>query len=362
MDENIIIPKDTDLLNYAVLKELVKQVKAADSKTATDAADELAQKIGTLKNSTTVAGEINALDYAFSAKMGEVPDDKTVADFVAASVATEKERAEGVEGDLQGAITAETAARVAQIGALGKVSEDEGAADHTVKSYVDTKISAVNGDNSALESRVEDTEDAIETINGEGEGSIAKALEDAKDYADGLDEAMDTRVAALEGTHATKDDGSLQTVAEEVATGIAALKDGADEAFDTLKEIAEWIQSTEGNAEGFDAAKRIIALESSVASNDSTAKGLIEDEAEAREEAVSKEQERAEAAEKANADAIEAIDAYVGKASVPAGTDPEANPGSAATGLTAKVEALEARVAANEAAVVTPEDVKALFA
>ena len=356
MEENIIIPKDTDLLNYAVLKELVKQIKSADSKISTAAAEELAQKIGTLKNSNTVAGEIDALDYAFSAKIGEVPDDKTVADFVAASVTTEKNRAEEAEGELQGAITAEVAARVAQIGALGKVSEDDGAADHTVKSYVDAKIAAVNRDNSALESRLEDNENAIEVINGEGAGSIAKALQDAKDYADGLDSAMDSRVDALKALHAEG-----KTVAQEVADGIAALKDGADEAFDTLKEIAEWIQSTEGNAEGFDAAKRIVALEGAVTSNDSTVKGLIEAEAEARENAVAAEQERAEAAEKGIQDAIDALDAYVGKASVPAGTDPEANPGSIATGLTAKLEALEARVAANEAAVVTPEDVRALF-
>jgi uncharacterized phage infection (PIP) family protein YhgE len=49
---------------------------------------------------------------------------------------------------------------------------------------------------------LEEIEDAIEIINGSDttEGSIAKALADAKSYADDLDTAMDTRVDALESS------------------------------------------------------------------------------------------------------------------------------------------------------------------
>lgn len=84
-----------------------------------------------------------------------------------------------------------------------------------------------------------------------------------KAYADGLDEASDARLDKLEALHNTKEDGSFQTVAEEAADAVAAVVDSAPEAFDTLKEIAQWIEK-EGE-EGFDAAKRITDLETKTA-------------------------------------------------------------------------------------------------
>lgn len=44
----------------------------------------------------------------------------------------------------------------------------------------------------------------LDVIEGSGEGSVAKALLDAKAYADGLDSAMDLRVDALEADPVTK--------------------------------------------------------------------------------------------------------------------------------------------------------------
>lgn len=119
-----------------------------------------------------------------------------------------------------GAIAKEEDARKAQIGELGKVSEDEGAADHTVKSYVDAKVSEINDDAEALEDRVE----------------------------------------ALEATHDTKKDGSFKTVAEEVNEAVTALVDGAPEALDTLKEIADWI-AEQGEADEDGAAQLVSKIE-----------------------------------------------------------------------------------------------------
>lgn len=95
----------------------------------------------------------------------------------------------------------ETKDRIAQIGPLGKVSAEEGAANHTVKSYVEAKVTEINNSAAALEGRVSANEEAIEVINGEGEGSIKKAASDA----------------------------------------IAAVVASAPQDFDTLKEVADWI-------------------------------------------------------------------------------------------------------------------------
>ena len=66
-------------------------------------------------------------------------------------------------------------------------------------------------------------------------GAAAQALADAKDYADGKDSAMDTRVKVLEGIDHAK------LASDAAASAVATVLDDAPEAFDTLKEVAEWI-------------------------------------------------------------------------------------------------------------------------
>lgn len=167
------------------------------------------------------------------------------------AIDAEKERAEGAEGDLQDAIDAEEAARKAQIGALGKVSEEEGAADHTVKSYVDAAVEAINGAADDLEDRVE----------------------------------------AVEALHAKDEDGAFKTVAEEVNEAVTALVDGAPAALDTLKEIADWIANQDES--GVTDAATLVAR--------------VEENA----QAIADEVERAEGAESDLQDAIDAVEEKV---------------------------------------------------
>lgn len=112
---------------------------------------------------------------------------------------------------------------------------------------------------------------AIETLNGEGEGSVKKIAADAaatseqnakdyadsladnydaagsaaaaetsaKEYADGLNDDMDERVSVLEAIDHEK----------LAADAVAAVVAGAESDFDTLKEVADWIASDkEGSA------------------------------------------------------------------------------------------------------------------
>lgn len=132
---------------------------------------------------------------------------------------------------------------------------------------VDTRVAAIeadylktadkteiNGTISTLEGRVKTNEDAITVINGEGEGSIKKAAADA--------------------------------VAEVVA--------GADEDFDTLKEVADWIASdTTGAAK--------MQADLAKLQGDATVEGSV---AKQVKDAVDAEAAIARAAEEANAAAI----------------------------------------------------------
>lgn len=233
--------------------------------------DKIQDRLTALEEDTDDADAIAALEEKLYGKgEGEEHVDGDL-DKINAAIAAEQERAEGAEGDLadligeipedaeaetvvgyaEEIVAAEEAARKAQIGELGKVSEEEGAADHTVKSYVDAAVEAINGDAEALEDRVE----------------------------------------ALEATHATKEDGSFKTVGEEVNEAVTALIDGAPDALDTLKEIADWIANQDES--GVTDAATLVAR--------------VEENA----QAIADEKTRAEGAEEDLQDAIDAVEEKV---------------------------------------------------
>lgn len=159
--------------------------------------------------------------------------------------------------------------------------------------------------NTAMDTRMDAAEASITTLTGADtvEGSVAKALKDAKAYADGKDDAIaaakkagddaQTDVDALEakvGTvpsnktvvqmisdaqaAATYDDTALKnrvtTVESKVTTligsdasksartiaseEVAKIVAGADTAYDTLKEIADWIASHKTDATAMNSA------------------------------------------------------------------------------------------------------------
>lgn len=233
--------------------------------------DKIHDRLTALEEDTSDADAVVALEEKLYGKgEGEEHVDGDL-DKINAAIAAEAERAEGAEGDIMDfigeipedaeaetviayvdeVVAAEEAARKAQIGELGKVSEEDGAADHTVKSYVDAAVEAINGDADALEDRVE----------------------------------------ALEATHATKEDGSFKTVAEEVNEAVVALVDGAPDALDTLKEIADWIANQDES--GVTDAATLVAR------------------VEANAQAIAEEAERAEGAESDLQDAIDAVEEKV---------------------------------------------------
>lgn len=143
-------------------------------------------------------------------------------------------------------------------------------------SYNDT---AITGRVSALETLVGDTAvgtqitTAISALDDvyDAKGAAAQALTDAKAYADGKDaaiaaaqsaadaaqddvDALTTDVQANTSAIATLNGTGAGSVQKQVADAVAQIIADAPEAYDTLKEISDWISSHAGDASEMNSA------------------------------------------------------------------------------------------------------------
>lgn len=300
-DSTIANADQQAVITHAALHELVAQIKNAD----------------TVENNRAVG-----VENSIKALIGALPkgvSETNVVDY------------------LERLISDEASNRAAKIGEVGEV---------TVKKYIDDKVTEINGSATSLADRVTANEDAIEVLNGEEtvEGSVAKALKDAKDYTDTKNTTMDGRVAKLEATHAPKEGGAFKSVQEEVNEAIDAFVTNISDngKIDSFKELVDWVATHSSdaaemvanitaNANAIKAEKtratgREDAIEDAVEAEVIRAKAAEEANATAisdektRAEAAEKvltdnlaaEKARAEAAEKANANAITALEDLVG--------------------------------------------------
>ena len=143
-------------------------------------------------------------------------------------------------------------------------------------SYNDT---AITGRVSALETLVGNTAVATQIATAisalsdvyDTKGAAAQALTDAKAYADGKDEAIAAAQSAAEAAQgdvdalaedvqantaaiATLNGTGAGSVQKQVADAVAQIVAEAPEAYDTLKEISDWISSHAGDASEMNSA------------------------------------------------------------------------------------------------------------
>ena len=176
--------------------------------TAEAAAARAAEKVA--KDAADAAqADVDALEIL----VGDAADTKDDA-TVFGAIAKEKDRAMTAEA----AVDAKAEANKAAIETLNGADTVPGSVDNKIK----TAIDKVNTDASALAGRVKANEDAIKVINGESEGSIKKAV---ADLVNGAPEAMDTLKELADSI--TKHESTYQAYVAQVAKDIAAAKDAA---------------------------------------------------------------------------------------------------------------------------------------
>lgn len=144
-----------------------------------------------------------------------------------------------------------------------KIADAIGALDVTDNAEDGKYVSAVSETNGKIIVTRAALPDYTNTYDAKG--AAAQALTDAKDYADGLNTAMDTRMDAAEGKLTTligsDANKSVRTIAnEELAAQL--IPETAKDSLDTLQEIAAWIQAHPDDATAMNA--RIAALETQV--------------------------------------------------------------------------------------------------
>lgn len=134
-----------------------------------------------------------------------------------------------------------------------KIAEKTGAIEGTIKDYVDEKTDGIATDESleALTKRVDDAEKLVGELPGGIESDnvvdyIAEAIAaiGVGDYAKASElTAAVARIAANESAIETLNGTGEGSIARQVADAVAALVADAPEAYDTLKEISDWISN-----------------------------------------------------------------------------------------------------------------------
>lgn len=194
----------------------------------------------------------------------------------------------GTEGDASTANTIYGAKKYAD----EKAAAAQSAAEATAAADAESKVSAAKAE-------IKGTTDALDGRIATIEGDYLKTAD--KTEITEAAAALEGRVAANEGAIATLNGEGEGSVKKQVADAIAGVIAGAPEDFDTLKEVADWIGSDTTGAAQMQAD--IATLKGGDTVEGSVAKQV--------KDAVAAEAEIARAAEKQNADDIDAAEGRI---------------------------------------------------
>ena len=226
---------DIDNLQAAIGTDgSVTQAIAAAKKAGTDAqadVDALEGKVGTVADGKTVVGLIS--------------EAKTQADKGVTDAATAKAAADAAQADVDALETK-----------VGTVPENK-----TVVQMIADAQAAATYDDTAVKASIKANTDAIGVLNGADtvDGSVANAVKTAQTTLQSNIDTVSGKVTTLVGSVEGDDAKSARTIASEEVAKIVA---GADTAYDTLKEISDWISSHKSDASAMNSA--IAALEAIV--------------------------------------------------------------------------------------------------
>ena len=261
------------------------EAKAELNQAIVDEAAEARKQEGLIRQeladeAAAIRGEVEELHEQLNADIEEAHQG------INQAIADEQGRAEGKEAELLAAINAEVEradaaekANKAVIDKLDGAVDVEGSVKKQIKDAVDALQGVHDEEMDAAEARIKANEDALAVINGEEEGSIKKALADAKKHADdaitalvdSAPDAMNTLNELAEAIKGNKDiydayiDEHAQAMAQqktelqaEIDADVKVVADELDKQKDAAQEgtLANQIQVEKGRAEGQEAAIR----------------------------------------------------------------------------------------------------------
>lgn len=216
-----------------------------DEVTETELGDALKKKINdTAAQAATLVGE----DASKSARAIAAEEVAKIVDGADASFDTLKEIADWISGHKTDAASMNSAIKALEAIVDGIGGEGE---PTTVVAYVTAAINALKigdyakaADLTAAVARITDLESKVGVLNGGADvaGSVAKALADAKAYADGLAKnydakgAADTALASAK-TYADGKAATAETNAKAYADGLNTTMDGRVAAVETALEV-----------------------------------------------------------------------------------------------------------------------------
>ena len=233
------------------LKDNISAINNADTGILKQAKDYTDGKVGDLSTLETTAQGSAVL--AINELKGAVDEINTALGSGGAtgSISERLGDLESIVGDTQSGLVKDVA--------------DLKAADTALGNRLTTVEGIVGNEDSGLVKDVATNAAAIATINGEGEGSIKKALKDAKDYADQAEAdaiaAAETKAGELDAalkTEIEKSDGVLMTAIKAEETRAKGVENGLDTRLKTVEDLTK---------EGGALEARVKAVETQAATN-----------------------------------------------------------------------------------------------
>lgn len=235
------------------------------------AVDDKVEALGTLasKNEVTETELASALKEKIDAKANASDV------FTQAQINTKVSALETSIGANTDAITAINDDTTGILAKAKKYTDDNAFDDTAIKADIEANKGKIATNADGIKSNKE----AIESINDETTGILATA----KGYADGLNSTLKKSVDANKEAIDKLNGTGEGSVSKAVADGIAGVVADAPESFDTLKEIADWIANdTTGSAKMANDIAAIVGTDKDEDGNPKSARTIAEEVAAAK--------------------------------------------------------------------------------